>query len=335
MTFLWPFMLGSLFLIPILVWIYLRVQVRRRRAVQTYGNLGMLHTQSGRAPGFRRHLPPLLFLAAISLLLVGMARPQATIALPRQEGTVILAMDVSGSMAADDLTPTRMEAAKAAAVAFVSKQPLTVQIGVVAFSDSGFQVQQPTNDPSLVLAAIDRLTPQRGTSIANGITASLKAIAAGPALPPEIYSNLLLTPTPTPAPVPAGTVRSAGIILLSDGENNENPDPMVAAQAAADQGVRIYTVGIGSPAGTTVNINGFSIHTQLDESTLQGIANLTGGKYYDAQSAQDLLKIYDSLRSVVVVKPEKTELTSLFAGGGILLFLVGCIFSLFWFSHLP
>ena len=309
-------------------------QTRRAKRFQTNGNFGSLQERGGKPPGFRQHIPPLIFLLGIVTLLVGFARPQAKIALPKQEGTVILAFDVSGSMAATDLTPTRMEAAQAAAIDFVKKQPLTVQVGVVAFSDSGFQVQMPTTDSSLVVAAIERLTPQRGTSIANGINASLKTITAGDALPPEVYSYLLLTPTPTPTPVPPGVHTSAVIILLSDGENNENPDPMATAQTAADRGIRIYTVGIGSAAGTTVHVNGFSIHTQLDEATLQGIADLTGGKYYDAQSAKDLIDIYDGLNSQLVVRPENTEITSLFAGSGIFLFLIASVFSLLWFSRL-
>jgi Ca-activated chloride channel homolog len=334
MTFIWPFMLAFLGLIPVLVGIYLRRQARRAKRSKIYGNFGTLQGRGGKPPGFRQHIPPLIFLLGIASLLVGFARPQAKIALPKQEGTVILAFDVSGSMSANDLTPTRMEAAKTAAIDFVKKQPLTVQIGVVAFSDSGFQVQMPTTDSTLVDAAIERLIPQRGTSIANGINASLKTITAGEALPPEVYSYLLLTPTPTPTPVPPGVHTSAVIILLSDGENNENPDPMVAAQTAADRGIRIFTVGIGSAAGTTVHVNGFSVHTQLDEATLQGIADLTGGKYYDAQSAKELINIYYGLNSQLVVRPENTEITSLFAGGGIFFFLIGSIFSLLWFSHL-
>jgi len=335
MSFLWPFMLFLLLLIPAFVWLYLRIQVRRLRAARSYGSLGTLQALDGRSPGLRQHIPSLFFLVGIAILFVALARPQAVVALPRQEGMVILAFDVSGSMAADDLSPSRMEAAKVAAIEFVKQQPLSVQIGVVSFSDSGFSVQSPTSDPSLVLTAINRLSPERGTSIANGIVTSLKVITAGDALPPEVYSNLLLTPTPTPPPVPAGSNKSAVIILLSDGENNEMPDPIVAAQSAANRGVRIYTVGIGSPAGTTVRINGFSLHTQLDEATLKSIAQLTGGIYYNAQGTQELLKVYNLLTSQLVIKPEKTEITSLFAGTGIFVLLIGGVFSLFWFSRLP
>jgi Ca-activated chloride channel family protein len=337
MSFIWPFMLFSLVLIPLFVFVYLRMQRRRRQLAVNYSDFGLPQAAKGRQPGLRRHIPVAFFLAGLTILAIALARPQAVVALPKQEGTVILAFDVSGSMAADDMKPTRMDAAKAAARDFVKKQPLFVQTGVVAFSDNGLSVQVPTNDPSAVLAAIDRLAPQTGTSVGQGILASLNAIAVGSSggLPSEIYSNLLLTPTPTPTPVPHGTYTPAVIILLSDGENNENPNPLAAAQNAADRGVRIYTVGIGSPNGTTVHINGFSLHTQLDEPTLRQISQITGGSYFNAQSEQDLLKIYDHLDTQLVNKPEKTELTSLFAGASIFFMLIGGLFSLLWFSRLP
>ncbi len=330
-------MLFSLALIPLFLGVYLLLQRRRRLMSARYGNLGLGGDAGGRQPGLRRHVPQVFFLIGLAVLFFALARPQAVVALPKQEGTVILDFDVSGSMAADDIKPTRMEAAKTAALDFVKHQPLFVQIGVVAFSDNGLSVQVPTNDPAAIQSAINRLAPQTGTSVAQGITASLSAIAVGASggLPGEVYSNLLLTPTPTPTPVPHGTYTPAVIILLSDGENNENPDPLAAAQMAADRGVRIYSIGIGTPAGTTVHINGFSIHTQLDEATLQQISQITGGTYYNAQSAQDLLKIYDHLDTQLINKPEKTELTSLFAGAGIFIMLIGGLFSLLWFSRIP
>jgi Ca-activated chloride channel family protein len=142
-------------------------------------------------------------------------------------------------------------------------------------------------------------------------------------------------PTPSPTPVPAGTYRPAAIILLTDGENNENPDPLAAAKAAADRGVRIYTVGVGSAQGTTVHVNGFTVHTQLDEATLKQISQLTGGSYYNAPSEQDLKQIYGDLGRQMVVKPQQTEITFVFAGFGILVMLIGGTFSLLWFSRLP
>jgi Ca-activated chloride channel family protein len=328
-------MLLLLLLAPLCILLYIRMQRRRRRLVASYGNLGLVQEAAGRRLGLRRHLPPLLFMLGLMILVIALARPQAALSLPRIEGTVILAFDVSGSMAADDMKPTRMDAAKAAARDFVQRQPPTVQIGVVAFSDSGFAVSAPTNNTDAVLAAIDRLTPQRGTSVGHGIQASLTTIDVGTGQATHLYSNRTPTPTPTPTPMPKGTYTSAVIVLLSDGENNESPDPLAAAQIAADRGVRIYTVGIGSAAGTTLHVNGFTVHTQLDEATLQQIAQLTDGTYYNAQNAQDLRSIYDNLNPQLLIKPEKTEVTSVFAGVSVLVLLAGGAFSLLWFSRLP
>jgi Ca-activated chloride channel family protein len=250
------------------------------------------------------------------------------------EGTVILAFDVSGSMAADDLKPTRMEAAKAAARGFVEQQPPGVLIGVVAFSDGGFAVQAPTNDREAIFASINRLKPQRGTALAHGILASLNTIAAGNG-ETTIYSSLVTPSAPTPTPVPPGTFTSGVIVLLTDGENNQAPDPIGAAQVAADRGVRIYTIGIGSPAGATLRIDDFMVHTQLNEAILQQIAQTTDGAYYNAQNEEDLHAIYEDLKPQLVIKSEETEVTSIFAGVSILVLLIGGTFSLLWFGRWP
>lgn len=337
MSFIWPAMLVLLLLIPLGVGLYVRLQQRRQRLIVSYGTLGFVQGGAGRRLGWRRHIPPALFLVGLTILLLALARPQTVLSLPRVQGTVILAFDVSGSMGANDLKPTRMEAAKAAARDFVQHQPRTVQIGILAFSDSGFSVQAPTNEQEAILAAINRLTPQRGTSLGRGILTALNTIfiVNGQAQPSETYSNLTATPAPSPTPMPKGTYMPAAIVLLTDGENNEAPDPLAAAQTAADRGVRIYTVGIGSSAGTTLHINGFTVHTQLDEAMLQQIAQLTNGAYYNAANEEELRKIYDNLNTQFVIKPEKTEVTSLFAGASILVLLIGGTFSLVWLSRLP
>jgi Ca-activated chloride channel family protein len=254
--------------------------------------------------------------------------------LPRIEGTVILAFDVSGSMAADDLKPTRMEAAKAAARAFVERQPSTVQVGVVSFSEGGFSIQAPTDDQGKILAAINRLGVQKGTSLASGIQASLNTIAVT-LNPPLSLSTRNLTPGPTPTPVPKGTTTSAVIVLLTDGENTQAPDPLEAAQTAADRGVRIYTVGIGSAAGATLHLDGFTVQSRLDEATLQQIAQITNGAYYNAENEDQLHAIYDNLNPQLVIKPQKTEVTALFAGAGILVLMLGGTLSLLWLGRLP
>ena len=335
MSFIWPAMLLLLLSIPLGVGRYVMLHQRRRRLAANYGSLGLAPEAAGRQLGLRRHIPPALFLVGLTILMIALARPQTVVSLPRVEGTVILAFDVSGSMAADDLKPTRMEAAKAAARDFVQRQPRSVLIGVVAFSDSGFSVQAPTNDQEAILATINRLTPERGTSLGNGILASLNTIAANVEQTPRLLSNLTPVPTATPTPVPQGTYSPAVIVLLSDGENTVAPDPLAAAQAAADRGVRIYTVGIGSAAGATLHINGFIIHSQLDEALLQQISLLTDGAYYSAENEQDLRTIYENLDPQLVIKPEKMEVTSIFAGASILVLLIGGAFSLLWFSRLP
>ncbi|RIK44308.1 MAG: ABC transporter ATP-binding protein [Chloroflexi bacterium] len=335
MSFIWPAMLVSLVLIPLLAALYLRMQRRRRQMIARYGTLGLVREAGGRPLGVRRHLPPILFLTGLAILLVALARPQAVVSLPRLEGTVILAFDVSGSMAADDLEPTRMEAAKAAARDFVARQPPTVRVGVVAFSDSGFSVQPPTNEQEALLAAINRLGPERSTSLAHGIVTSLNTIFADASQAPRLYSNYTPAPTPSPTPVPAGTYAPAVIVLLTDGENTTPEDPFEAAQAAADRGVRIHTVGIGSPEGAILELEGFSVHTRLDEAMLQQIAEQTDGVYYNAQNEEELRAIYENLDTQLVVKPDEMEVTSLFAGAGFLFLLVGGAFSLLWFSRVP
>jgi Ca-activated chloride channel family protein len=323
-------MLFLLLLIPLLVIMYLILQrQRRKRLAGKSGGFGLLRDAVARGSRLSSHIPQVFFLAGLTILMVALARPQTVVSLPRIGGTVILAFDVSGSMMADDLKPTRMEAAKAAALDFIERQPSSVQIGVVAFAESGFAVLEPTSDEEAILAAIDRLTPQRSTSLANGIIASLNAIASESGQTPPAEND------PTPTPVPAGTYNSAAIVLLTDGENTAPPDPFEAALAAADRGVRVYTIGIGSAAGTTLNVNGFTVHTQLDEDTLKGISQLTDGAYFNAESEEDLKEVYDNINLELVVKPEKMEVTSIFAGASILVMLIGAAFSLLWFNRMP
>lgn len=334
-TFLWPALLWLLLLILPVVALYVRMQIRRRRRAASQGSFGLLQQASGKGPGARRHIPSVFFLFGLAILIVAMARPQMVVSLPRVEETVILAFDVSGSMAAADMEPTRMEAAKAIARDFVRHQPITVQIGVVAFSETGFSVQPPSNDQQAILASINRIEPQRGTSLASGIQVSLDAIAKYLGQVPEDSADFAPELLPTPTPMPPGTYSSAVIVLLSDGENNVNPDPLTAAQAAADRGVRIHTVGLGSATGITLEVNGFSVHTQLDEALLQQIAQMTGGTYHNAVNEEDQRAIYANINPQVVVKAEKMEATALFAGLSLLFLLVGGALSLLWFGRLP
>lgn len=335
MTFIWPSMLVFLLLIPLFVWLYLRIQRQRRQLVARYGNLMVASGHVTRRLGFHRHIPPMFFLVALTIMIIALARPEAVIGVPRIEGTVILTFDISASMAADDLEPTRLEAAKAAAAAFIERQPSTVQIGIVAFSDSGLSIQQPTYNQADALAAISRLDPARGTSLGNGVLVSLNVIETNGQEVTNYYSDLTPVPTPSPTPVPAGTYTSSVIVLLTDGENTNEPDPLEVAQAAADRGVRIYTIGIGSATGTTLEIEGFNVFSQLDEVMLQQIAQVTGGSYFNAESREELVEVYENLNRQFVIRPEPMEITPILAGIGILSLLFGGILSMLWFGRVP
>jgi Ca-activated chloride channel homolog len=334
MSFIWPAMLALLVLVPLAIVAYVSLGRRRARRAAALGALaGATGAVRPARVGRRIHVAPALVFIGLAIGIVGLARPQAVVSVPRFEGTVVLAFDVSGSMAATDFSPTRMEAAKAAARSFVERQPASIQIGVVAFSDSGYSVQTPVTDRAAVVAAINRLTPERGTALARGIQASLDAIERVENPTKGFYVNR--SPGPTPEPVPPGSHSSAVIVLLTDGQNNEQPDPLEAAQAAADQGIRIHTVGIGTPEGTTLEINGFRVHTQLDEALLTQIADTTDGSYYDADNQESLQKIYDGLDTQLVVRPQDVEVTSFFAGAGVIAILLGAVISVVWLGRAP
>jgi len=329
MTFIWPWMLLTLLLLPLFVGLYFRLLERRARIAAGLGPLGILPDAQSRGPSFRRRATPILFLLALALLLFSLARPELPVRLPVVQGTVILAFDVSNSMAANDLEPTRMEAAKAAARRFVENQPDTVDIGVVAFSDGGLVVQEPTDDQPAVLATIDRLSPQGATSIGHGIFSALNSIA-GEALALDVGAL-----EDGARPVQIGSFGSAVILLLTDGENTESLDPLRIAQLAAEAGVRIYTVGIGSPEGIILEVDGFNVLTQLNEPVLEEIASLTNGAYYHAEDKAALQEIYENIDLQLTTKGEKMEITALLAGASLLFLLVGGALSLVWYGRIP
>ena len=335
MSFISPEMFSLLISIPLFVLLYLRLQLRRKRIAEAYNKFGLAQMQ-GRDLGRRRHVPLILFLVGLTVLIVALTRPQAVVSLPKIQGTIILAFDVSGSMAADDLQPTRMEAAKAAARQFVDKQPSGISIGVVVFSDGGISVQPPTDNREETLSTIDRLVPRRGTSIGNGILVALNTIAVDAGDPPILNTNdLSQDPAVAPVEAPQGWYPSAVIVLFSDGENNQEPDPAMAAELAADLGVRVYTVGVGTTAGTAIEVEGMTVHSSLDEAMLLFIANESGGSYYNAGNQEELGRIYRDIEPKLSIKPEEIEMTSVFAGLGMIVFLIGGMLSLLWFGHVP
>ena len=325
-------MLLSLLLVPACGFLYWRLQ-RRHRDTASLGTLGIVRAGSVKPVGWRRHLPPTIFLLGLTILLLATARPQMELALPHMEGIVVLAFDVSASMAADDLQPSRMAATKEAALAFVERRPRNIKIGVVAFSDGALVVQPPTDDQLALSATIDRLVPQSGTSLGHGILIALNAISDAQNADRNRLNRTQRSLTPTP--VPRGAFEPAAIVLLTDGENTEAPDPLAAAQTAIEQGVRIYSVGIGSSAGTTLVIDGFNVFTQLDEEMLKTIALVTEGEYFRAQNAEDFRAVYDNLDTKFVVRSEEMEVTSILAGTSILALLIGGALSLLWFGRIP
>lgn len=331
MTFIWPWMMVCLLLAPAAIAGYVWQRRRRRVSAEELGTMG-LGLEGARWA--RRHLPSILFLSALVVLLVALARPQMVIALPRLEGTVILAFDLSNSMLAEDLEPTRLEAAKTAAARFVEQQPESINIGVVAFSDGGLILQTPTNQASDVQDAVERMSPQGGTSISEGILASLNAIAGEPIDLGEATEGDESTP-PDVSSVDIDYFGSAVIILLTDGENTAPADPTEFAQLAADAGVRIYPIGIGSPEGAVVAIDGFNVATTLNEDLLNEIATITDGVYRQAEDADQLEEIYSGIDLELTVDGEEMEVTGLLGAVSLVLLLSGGVLTILWYGRLP
>lgn len=327
-------MLVLLLLVPLLAGLYLWLLRRRERAAAHLGPLGAMQNEAGRRMGLRRHTPPAFYLLGLTCVLFALARPEMPVSLPRVEGTVILAFDVSNSMLADDIEPTRIEAAREAARLFAENQPNTVQIGVVAFGNGGLVVQPPTNVQGDVLAAIDRVTPQGGTSLGQGIFTALNAIAEEPIALREEGLDAETAPEELPA-IEIGDHSSAVILMLTDGENTGGADPLDVAQLAAEAGVRVYPVGIGSEEGAVLEVDGFNVHTRLDEQALQAIAAVTNGAYYRAADAESLREIYREVDLQMTIKGEQREATSIFAGAGALFFLIGGVLAMLWFGRVP
>lgn len=327
MSFRAPWMLGLLLVVPAMVAAYARSRRRRSQRAAALADEGLVTTLAPRRTRVQRHVPFALFTAALVLLLVGAARPMATVKTPRREGTVILAVDVSNSMKADDIKPSRIEAAKAAAKAFVDRQPPAVRIGVVAFGDGAVVVQTPTNAHIDVEKSINRLTTEGGTSLGQALVTSLGAIAGKPiTIDPQALAN-------DAASVDIGYYGSASVVLLSDGEETSRPDPVTVAEVASAAGVRVHTIGVGTEAGAVVKINGFSVATALDSDLLRKVASTTDGSYHEANDAAGLSAISKSIDLRFKVVSQHTEITGLFSAAGALLLLAGAVLSVLWFGR--
>jgi Ca-activated chloride channel homolog len=349
-TFLWPVMLWLLLAVPVVVLAYLLLLRRKRKLALRYASLSMVQAAMGASRRFRRHVPPFIFLLALIAMIAAVARPAAVVTLPYQYETVILAIDASGSMKAADVSPTRIAAAQAAARSFVADQPRDTRLAVVSFAATASVVQPPTLNREDILAALDRIQLQRGTAIGSGILISLKVLF------PDIEFDLRSSnPRPGGAreaargtsldepakgkaseakPAPPGSFTSAAIILLTDGQTTAGPDPIEAAKMAAERGVRVYTVGIGTVAGEILGAEGWSMRVRLDEESLKTIATTTKAEYFYAGTATDLTKIYKMLNSRLVLEKKATEVTALFAAAGAILAMLSGFLSLLWFNRI-
>ncbi len=349
MKFMWPQMLWLLLAVPLLVTAYVALLRRRKKAALRFASLGVIKEAIGPAQRFRRHVPPLLFLLAVTALIVAVAGPNAVITLPSQQQTIVMVMDVSLSMGARDVDPNRLTAAQLAAKAFVEDHPPDVRIGIVSFGATASLVQPPTQNREDLLAAIDRFQLQRGTATGSALYVALQTLFPDEGI--DLESLLFkgawsrtnpmgtsLDTKPKPAkkefkPVEPGSYGSGVIILLSDGRRTTGPDPLDAAHLAADHGVRVFTVGFGTAEGGSIGFEGWSAFVRLDEETLKAVADITRGEYFYAGSAADLRKVYQGLTAKLVLEKKDTEISFLFAAAATALLLCAMLLSLLWFNR--
>jgi Ca-activated chloride channel family protein len=274
----------------------------------------------------RRHIPPLVFLIGLAVLLVGLGRPQATVQVPRVSGTIVLAFDVSNSMMATDVTPSRLGAAREAAVAFVRAQPETVDVGVVAFDQGAITAKEPTNDREAVVTTIERLRPAGATSLGQAILTSLSAIVGEPVYLPDPDSG-------EPAP-DLGYWGSAMIVLFSDGEDTGGPDAIAAAEIAASAGVRVQTVGIGTIEGATIEVDGFQVATALNDELLTAVARATAGDYHHATDVASISDVYKDIELRITSRPQLLELTGAAALLAVALLTAGAALMTLWYGRI-
>ena len=339
--FYWPKFLWLLAVLPLLVLAFAWVVRRRRALLAKYSNLAMVREASARTGAWRRYTPPVLYLLAVACMILAIARPHATLTVPTSQRTIILAMDVSGSMRAKDVPPSRIAVAQDAAREFVRSLPSSTRVGVVAFAGTASLVQQPTQNRDDVIAAIDRFQLQRGSAIGSAIILSLATLFPG--------QGIEVTETGAPPrrnpfgpeaekkefkPVPAGSFETGAIILITDGQRTAGPEIAKAAQMAAERGVRVYTVGIGTPTGEALSFEGMSMRVKLDEDAMKQIAKVTRGEYYAAGSAKALMQVYDALSARLVFERRDMELSALLAAAGAVLSLIAAALSMFWFNRI-
>lgn len=350
MIFEWPMLLWGWLVVPLLALAYVRVQ-RRRVAAASGAARWSRHASASPVPRVRRLLPPLLYALALTLLIAAAARPMAVVSLPSLRDVIILALDVSHSMRADDLKPTRLAAAQQAARAFIEEQPSTTRIGLVAFAGTALAVQRPTTNREELLKVIERLEPQKGTAVGEAMLVSLQAL-----FPKEVFElksrpddadgdagsdagDAGRAPVPADASAPParaapGSEKSAAIVLLTDGAATGGPDPVAVARLAAGRGVRVFTVGLGTEEGAVVELDGISMRVQIDEEKLREVADVTRARYFRAEDADQLRAIYRDVSARLVLETRETEISAAFVAAAALLALLAAGSSLFWFNRI-
>jgi Ca-activated chloride channel family protein len=345
MNLLWPQFLWLLLAIPLLVLLYLWLIRRKKKLALRFASLSIVREAMSAGQSVRRHIPPLLFLLALTAMLLAAARPMAVVVLPSNQQTIILAMDVSGSMRAADVQPNRLVAAQEAAKSFLKELPRTVKVGIVAFAGSAQVAQLPTTNRDDLVTAIDSFQLQRATATGNAIVVSLATLFPDAGIdisdfaPKSRQTGVAIDRAGKPppkefTPVAPGSYTSAAIIMLTDGQRTTGVDPLDAAKVAAERGVRVYTVGIGTVDGETIGFEGWSMRVRLDEETLKAIANKTNAEYFYAGTANDLKKVYNTLSSRLTVEKKETEISALFAMGAAALALLSAGLSLLWFNRI-
>ncbi|WP_454726265.1 MULTISPECIES: VWA domain-containing protein [Cupriavidus] len=354
MQFLWPQMLWLLLTVPLLAAAYLYLIARRKKAALLYASLALPRAALGPRQRLRRHIPPALFLLALTAALLACARPSATITLPSDAVTLVLAMDTSRSMEATDVAPTRITAAQQAARDLIVGLPANVRLGIVSFASTATVVLPPTDNRHDMLEALDRFQLQRGTATGSGLYQALAVLfpddgidleailfnnsgsgfaeRQAPSLDEAAAADAARKRAQARPAVQPGSYPHGAVILLSDGRRTTGPDPAEAARMAAQRGVRVYTVGFGAPGGTADESN-LSFYMQLDETALRAVAALTGGEYFQAGSAADLSRVYRQLSARFALERRETEVGALLAGAAALLLVAACALSILWFRR--
>jgi len=353
MQFVWPQALWALLLAPLLLAFYLWLLRHKQRSALAYPSLALVRTAMGPRKLWRRHVPPALLGLALISAVVGMARPVASVVLPADYMTLVLAIDVSRSMLAEDVEPNRIKAAQAAVKDFIRELPPSIRVGVVSFAGAAQLVQGITDQRDELVASIDRFQLQRGTATGSGLLMALSTLLpnAGIDLEAAIYGQGFGgyanygSPAPAPAtppkakpsftPVPAGSYSAGAIVLLSDGRRTTGPDPLEAAKQAAQRGVRVYTVAFGTPNGFIPGFEGSSFYAKVDEETLQAIAKATEGEFFRAGNSNDLKQIYEHLSTKFALERRDTEISALWAALSLVLLLCAGGLSLVWFRRQP